>query len=146
MAITVKSASESAQKWRDRASGASSEYASGAAEAAEEWERNAVAAAPNFRAAIQQGNIEQRYESGVRRAGASKYRRKIMEVGASRYGSGIAAAESDYAEGVEPYLATIANLTLPPRQPRGSSANLERVAVIAQALHRRRVGSAAAGR
>jgi len=146
VAISVKSASASAQKWRERAGSSGDDYAEGAVNAAQDWESATVAASGNYRAAVTQGNIQQRYERGVREAGAEKYRRKVADVGAARYSQGVAVAEADYESGVQPYLNTIASLTLPPRQPRGSAANLERVKVITDALHRRRIGASAAGR
>jgi hypothetical protein len=42
-------------------------------------------------------------------------------------------------------LSTIASLTLPARAPRGSSTNLDRVRVIADALNKKRLALRAAG-
>jgi len=146
VAITVKSATDSARRWSTNAGAASGEYADQAEAAAEEWERGAAAAGANFKQAISAGDIQRRFEAGVRGAGAAKYRRKVRDVGAGRYGSGVAAAESDYADGVEPYLREIAGISLPARKPRGDSGNIQRVSVIADALHKRRLAASAAGR
>jgi hypothetical protein len=47
--------------------------------------------------------------------------------------------------GIEPMLATIAGVTLSPRQPRGSAANLQRVQQVADALNKKRLSQAAGG-
>ena len=62
----------------------------------------------------------------------------------SRFAPGIAAAQGDYNTGVAPYLATIANLTLSPRKPRGDPANLKRVEEVAKALNMKRLAQLAA--
>jgi hypothetical protein len=139
MAIAIKSAGDAAAKWSQRAASAGAEYQAGAMAAGNAWQNGAVAAASNYKAAVTAGNIDARFAGGVRKAGSAKYTRKIQDVGAARYSTGVAAAQSDYEQGVAPYLQVISGLNLPARQPRGSAANLQRVATVANALAAKRL-------
>jgi hypothetical protein len=78
------------------------------------------------------------YTGGIKNAGAAKFDRKVKDVGVARFGQGVQAAIPDYNAGVAPMLATIASLTLSPRQPRGSTANYTRVSEIGVALNKKR--------
>ncbi len=148
MAINVLPASEAAQKWSTRASGASATYAARARAAGTNWEQAAANAQQTYVQAVTQGNIGQRFASGVRRAGSARYTEGIAEKGESRYGQGVQASQSRYIQGVEPYLNTIASVTLPQRAPRGNPSNYQRVQAVGQALHQRKLAmqGAAAGR
>ncbi len=145
MGIKVKSAAEAAKKWGEVTPGRSGYYQAGAAAAGADWEANTIAAQKSFVAGVTAGNIGQMFAGGVKKAGSAKFTRKVTEVGGQRFGQGVSAAIQDYQSGAEPMLATIASLTLPPRAPRGSSSNLERVRVIADALNKKRLALRSAG-
>lgn len=145
MTIKVKSAAEVAKKWSDVTPGRAGFYESGAKGAGQDWENNTAAAAQAFKSAVTAPNIDKMFAGGVKKAGAAKYERKVAEVGTQRFGQGIVAGAQDYASGVAPMLETIAGVTLPARQPRGSDANIARVTAIASALHKKRLALRAAG-
>ncbi len=145
MAIKVKSASDVASKWAEVTPGRSAYYEAGAVGSGSDWETNAVKSAAAYKAAVSAANIQNMFAGGIKRAGAAKYDRKVKEVGVSRFGPGITAAQTDFQSGVEPMLATIASITLPARAPRGSAANLDRVRVIATELNKKRLALRAAG-
>jgi hypothetical protein len=144
MSINVPIAADVAAKWASVTPGRQAYYAANAAAAGNIWQANTVAAAAAFKNAISAGNIQAMYTGGVKKAGAAKYTRKINDVGASRFSSGVTAAQPDMQAGIAPILQTIAGLTLPARQPRGSAANLQRVQVVADALNKTRLAQAAA--
>lgn len=144
-AIKVKSADEVAKKFADVTPGRAAFYESGAVGAGDDWAKNTEAAAAQFKAAVSASNIDQLFRGGVKKAGAEKYNRKVKEVGASRFSQGVVAGAVDYKNGIAPMLDTIAGLTLPARQPRGSEANLARVREVATALHKKRLALRAAG-
>lgn len=145
MAIKVKSAAEAAEKWATQTPGRAQYYQSGAVAAGSDWLNNTLAAKSNFQTAVTAGNIGTLFAGGVKRAGADKFVRKVNDVGATRFASGITAAKTDYQSGVDPMLATIAGVTLPARAPRGAASNLQRVAAIATALNAKRLSLRAAG-
>lgn len=145
MAIPVPTAAEAAKKWAEVTPQRQGYYEAGAKAAGPTWEAATTAAGAAFKAAISAGNIQQMFVGGVKKAGAAKYTRKITDVGAGRFSTGVTAGVQDMQSGIEPMLATIASVTLPTRQPRGSAANLQRVAAVADALNKKRLSLRAAG-
>ena len=145
MAVKVTDAATAAKKWTDVTPGRSSYYEANAVGAGAVWQANATAASNQYKAAVSSANIGQMYAGGIKNAGAAKFDRKVKDVGVARFGQGVQAASSDYQAGVAPMLATIAGLTLTPRQPRGSTANYQRVADIGTALNKKRMALRAAG-
>ena len=143
--IKVKAVSDVAKKWAEVTPGRAQYYQTGAAGAGGDWEKNTVDATASFKAAVSAANIGQMFAGGVKKAGAGKYTRKVLDVGVQRFGQGVSAAVADFSAGVEPMLATIAGLTLPARQPRGSEVNLARVREISVALNKKRLALRAAG-
>lgn len=145
MAIKVTDAATAAKKWGDVTPGRSSYYEANAVGAGALWQANAANAANQYKAAVSSANIGQMYAGGIKNAGAAKFDRKVKDVGVARFGQGVQAAIPDYNAGVAPMLATIAGLTLTPRQPRGSTANYQRVSDIGVALNKKRMALRAAG-
>ncbi len=139
MAIKVKPMDVSAEKWRENAGRSAESYATEAEASAEAWARNTAASADNYSQAVTASGNKERFKRGVARAGAAKYARKIVAVGRDRYAPGVAAAESDYKAGAEPYMAVIAGLTLSARKPRGDSGNYRRVEEVGRALNAKRL-------
>ncbi len=142
--ISVKSASEIAQKWADVTPARASYYESEAPAAGQEWEDNTIAAGGTYKAGISVAGIEKRFVGGVRRAGAEKFARKVKDVGVSRYSPGVAAAKEDMAKGIADYVAVLEGLEIPDRGPRGSPGNYAIVEKVGSALHKRRLAVLAA--
>lgn len=145
MATRVPSAAEIAAKWAKIAAQRSPEYQAGVTGAGSTWETNAKAAKAAFQAGVTSGNIGQMWAGGIARAGGAKYERKATGVGKDRYSGGVTAAQGDMQTGMDPMVATIAGVTPPARQPRGSAGNLQRVAAYANALNAKRLALRAAG-
>jgi len=145
MAITVKGIEASSTKWSDNASRAATEFATNAAAAAEQWARNTAGASATFKQAISAAGIENRFRSGVVKAGAAKFARKINEVGKDRFGPGVTAAKDDYKQGAEPYFSTLAGLSLSQRKPKGDPANYRRVEEVGKALNAKRMAMLGGG-
>ena len=139
MALKVKGIEQSGPKWAANAGRAAEEFATQAEAGAEDWARNTAKAATTYGQAIAAPGIKTRFLRGVQRAGAAKFARKIRDVGRDRFAPGVAAAEVDYKTGVEPYLSTLAAITLTARKPRGDPANYRRVEEIGKALNAKRL-------
>ena len=144
-ALKVKPLEASAEKWRDNAGRAAEAYATEAEASAEAWARNTGASADNYGQAVAAAGTKERFRRGVQKAGAAKYARKIRDVGKDRFGPGVAAAEADYKAGAEPYMQTIAGLTLSGRKPRGDPGNYRRVEEVGKALNAKRLAMLGAG-
>lgn len=143
--VKVPSAAEVAKKWGEETPRRSTYYQLGTAGAGPDWEKGAIEAAENFKNAIQAADMGARFRGGVKKAGASKYQRKIASVGVARFGPGIVAAIPDMQANVADSLATIAATDIPGRKPRGDPGNYDRVGKIGDALHKNRLAKLASG-
>lgn len=141
MAVTVKAAAASAQKFVTNAQAAAPAYTAGVANAGAKWAANTAAAADTWQQGVVQAAANGRYANGVHAASQSKYQTRAAGVGAQRYPQGVAGSAQAWQTATTPYLNTIANLTLPPRQPKGSAANYQRVQAIGQALRTQKLGN-----
>ena len=140
MAIKVKDAGTAASKFVQRAAAAAGDYQAGVQGAGEDWARQTAASVDNYNAGIQEAITRGAFARGVQSAGAAKYSQKAATTGARRFPEGVREGGPAFQAGVQPYLATIAGLTLPPRRPKGDPANFARVQAIGEALRRRKVG------
>lgn len=139
MVISVKPIEASATKWTDNAGRAATEFATNAEAAAETWAGNTARAADTFGQAISAPGIKNRFRTGVVKAGAAKFARKIRDVAKDRFSPGVAAAKDDYKAGAEPYFSTLAGLSLSARKPKGDPANYRRVEEVGKALNAKRM-------
>lgn len=137
MGIKVKDAATAAKKFKERASGASTEYATNAAASAQDWEAKTSAAEEVYKQSVIDAANKGRFGAGVR-GSAEKFRKNVTNLGGQRYASGIGNAQDTYAQAMGPVLATIAGLTLPPRGVKGT--NQERSNAVAVALRKAKVG------
>jgi len=131
---SVKSVGAVAEKWARRVSGASMDYQAGAESAGERWASGAKAANTTYTQAVTAAANAGRYSRGVEKAGAGRFVKGVRDKGAVRYGPGAAAAQSDFSGAIAPVLEVISRTDLPPRGPRGSDGNYQRVVKIGQAL------------
>ncbi len=141
MAVQVKDAASSAAKFVARAQAAGGDYAKGVSGAGDKWQSHTAASGDSYQQGVQAAITRQAFQKGVAKAGAAAYVTRASGAGAQRYGPGVAGAQAKWQQNVQPYLDTIASLTLPPRSPRGSPNNLQRVAAVANALRAKKVGS-----
>ncbi|MBA7579393.1 hypothetical protein ES708_21263 [subsurface metagenome] len=139
MAIAIKSTSDIARKFAEVTPGRVNEYADGVANPKRDWEAETRAAEDNYVKGIQNSIRDKRFGKGVAKAGTAKWRERAMSVGPGRFAEGVAAAGPAYEAGFDPFRNTIAGLTLPPRGPTGDPRNIDRVKVIAEALHKKKL-------
>lgn len=142
--ISVKSAEQVAQKWKDVTPTRAGYYEAAAPEAGDEWEKNTIAAGATYKASLAVAGIEKRFVGGVKRAGAEKFARKVRDVGVSRYSPGVEAAMEDMKKGISPYIDLLNGMSIPDRGPRGSPGNYAIVQKVGEALHKKRLAILAA--
>ena len=136
----IRPASEIAEKWARVTPGRSADYSAGIEKPKKSWAEAAAAAEEAYEGGVQQAISEKRYGKGVREAGDEKWKRKARELGTTRWGPGIAAAKPDYEKGFAPFRDVIERTVLPPRRPKGDPSNIDRVRILAAALHEAKVG------
>ncbi len=135
----IKSLADISEKWTRVTPGRQSDFESGVQSPAKDWETSAAAAEEAYKGGVTEAATAGRYGRGVRAAGTAKWKSKTLAV-KGRWGEGVRIAGGDYQSGFGPYHAVIERTTLPVKYPKGDPRNLERVAAIAQALHRAKVG------
>jgi len=136
----IKSSQNIAEKWQRVTPQRTEDYKQGVESPRVDWAKATQQAAAAQAAGVQAAIAEKRFEKGVAKAGTSKWQKNASEKGTQRWGAGVQAAGEDYATGFQPYADTIKSTTLPARYPKGDPRNLERVKVMAQALHAKKVG------
>jgi hypothetical protein len=140
MALHVKDAASSAAKFVARAQSAAPDYQKGVQNAGQKWQTNASASSDSYAAGVQTAISSGRFVKGINNAGAAKYSTNASGKGAQRYPQGVAQAGPQWQAQTQPYLDTIASLTLPARRPKGDPANFQRSQLVADALRKKKVG------
>jgi hypothetical protein len=141
MAIQLKDVGTYASKYVARAQAATPDYKAGVQSPRRSQSQAAIAAAPTWAQAVQDAASRGSFAKGLNKSGDAKWQANALNKGGARYGSGVAAAQNDWATGVQPYLQTLSNLTLPARGVRGSPQNIARVQAVADALNKVRMQS-----
>lgn len=139
MAIKVKDAATAAAKFVQRGQAAAPDYQKGVAASGEAWLANSTASKETYAQGVQEAIGRDAFAKGVVKAGAAKFTTAASGKGAQRYPQGVATAGPAWAEGTQPFLTTLAGLTLPPRRPKGDPGNMARVQAVTDALRKRKL-------
>jgi len=131
----IKSADEISKKWIRVASTRSEDYKSGVQTPRKDWADATLAATASWKTAIATASSRGSWEGGVTKAGTAKWKAGAVGKGTQRWAPGIAAGQDAYKSGFAPYQEVISRTTLPARGPKGDPGNIERVRVLADALH-----------
>lgn len=131
----VKSASEIAEKWGRVTPERAVDYEKGIKSPKKDWASSTKAAEGAYKEGVQKAIVEGRFGKGVEKAGTSKWQEKALAVGPARYGEGVRVAQPAFEKGFAKFRDIIEKTTLPPRFAKGDPRNIERVKVMASALH-----------
>jgi len=134
----IRSATDIAKKWADVTPGRASQYEMGVKNPVRDYAANTQAAEGAYNAGVQASIARGGFKRGVAKAGTAKWQDRAVKLGSTRYGPGVQAAQSDYESGFAPYREAIAGVALPPRGPRRSPQNLQRVNAMVQAISLRK--------
>jgi len=135
----VKPLDKISQKWIDVSQTSQGAYEDGVRNPRGDWAKNTAASAPAYAAGVQAAISDGRFQKGVTNAGTSKWQEATIAKGPGRWAEGIRLGQSAYERGFSPYRTVLENTTLPPRGAVGDPKNIQRVAVIAKALHDERL-------
>ncbi len=130
-----------AEKWKRNGAAAGPAYEQGIKNPRRPWMESTIAADQARKDGLAAADARDATVKGVRAAGDAKWKKKTQAVGASRLVQGINASESEFSTGFAPFREVIAGVTLPPRGPKGSPENLNRVSAITKALHDAKIGA-----
>lgn len=103
------------------------------------WVDEAAAAGEAWRGGVEGAIARDGFTKGVVAAGQAAYIEPALKLGVGRYRSGVEFGTPKYGKKFAPYRDVIEATTLPPRGPVGDPANIERVRVMAAALHEAKV-------
>jgi len=131
-----------AEKWERVTPGRTTDYELGVKSPRRDWQDATISAAGTYNEAMSQALAERRFERGVQAAGTRKWQEKTIAKGPMRWSQGVRLGVLDFGRGYDPYRNEISRINLPPRGPRGDPRNIERVRIIADALHalKQRIG------
>jgi hypothetical protein len=131
----IKDVSVIAAKWARRSSTAGPEYEEGVRNPRRSWSSATAAAEEAYKRGVTAAITRGAFGKGVRKAGDAKWSEAAISKGPNRFAEGVSGAQPAYASGYAPYASVISSLTLPARGAKGDPANINRVAVLAKALH-----------
>jgi len=134
----IRSASEISKKWAEVTPGRAAQYEMGVRNPVRDYAAGAQAGNAAWKAGVQAAISRDGFSKGVAKAGNAKWQDRSIKLGPSRFGPGVQAAQGDYEAGFAPYREAIASVVLPPRGPRRSPQNLQRVNAMVNALSMRK--------
>lgn len=135
----IKSIDQIGRKWSEVTPARQNEYIEGVENPRADWATQTKAAKDSYNKGIQAAIQANSFEKGVTKAGTEKWRLKTVAKGPTRWAQGVAVSRDDYEAGFAPYREVIASTNLPPRGPKGDPSNINRVAVLAKALHEKKM-------
>lgn len=137
----MKTASQSAQKFVERAGAASGDYVKGAQETNKDQAAAAIAAAPNYAAGVQAAITRGAYAKGLQTSGKAGWLKGVTEKGANRFAEGVASGAGKYATNSGKFDSARGAAASLPRGPKGSEQNFARAKAVGQALRKAKVGA-----
>jgi hypothetical protein len=139
--MEIKPLSAIGSKWSKNASasGAGDAYRDGVNSPRRSWAASASAADQARKDGLAAADARNAFVEGVNKAGDQKWKANASTLGPSRFRQGVANAQPAFSSGFSKYHQVISSTELPPRGPKGSPDNIERVRVVAAALHAARV-------
>lgn len=140
MAINVRSAAEIAKKFIKVAPQRTEDYKRGVETSQNDWERNTAQAEERYVEGVTIAAAEGRFGRGVAKAGNAKYKQNTLTKGVRNWPIGIRDSEEAYRKGMEPVVAVLQGIDLPPRFPKGDPRNIDRVTAVTVPLHALKTG------
>ena len=131
----IRSTAKIAEKYARVTPGKGPELEAGLKDPRKIWADEAAAAEAAWAAGVTDAITRGAFGKGVSAAGQPAYIEPALKLGVKRYRDGVTFGVSKYAKKFSPFHDVIEGTTLPPRGPVGDPGNIERVRLIAAALH-----------
>ncbi len=135
----VKSLDRISGKWARVAAVSQTEFEEGVRNPRSDWAEKTRAAEGNYERGVQAGISRKSFGKGVAKAGTAKWQERTLTKGPARWSEGIQQSRGAFEAGFAPFREVIQRTTLPPRGPKGDPKNIQRVAVLADALHQEKL-------
>jgi len=137
--MIVKPLDSVARKWGDVTPGRSAYFEEGVKTTPKDWAKQTSGQEKAWEQGVQAAIAGKRFSKGVIRVGDAKWRGRTLDVGVTRWGPGVSAAVDVYKTEWAPFHDELTKIVLPPKGARGDPANIERVKVIADRLHKKKL-------
>ena len=137
--MEIKPLSKIADKWGTNSALAGDSYRDGVQSPRRSWAASAAAADQARRDGLAAADARNAFVNGVNQAGDTKWKNNATVLGPARFRQGVSNAKPSFQAGFSKYHGVISGVTLPPRGPKGSPENIERVRAVADALHSAKV-------
>jgi len=141
MPLVLRPLDKIVEKWRSRATAATSDFAAGVETPRNPWSKGALAASETWKSAVTEAAARDAYRKGVSARTDEFWKTRTLTVGAARYSDGVSKSVDIYKGNWSAYYDVLSKLELTPRGPRGDPKNLERVRAIMQALRSKKTGT-----
>lgn len=131
----AKPANQAVEKWQNRTAASSQDYVEGARTTDRDQAQRAIAAKAVYQQALTESFGRDAYAKGLQRSGKQGWQAGVEQKGAANFPTGVSSelARSKYVSNSGKYDAARRAADALPRAPRGSAANLQRVAAVANA-------------
>jgi len=100
-----------------------------------DWATETKAAEPNYEAGIKEAMKRKAFGKAVAKVGTAKQQAKTIQ-NEDRWVDGIQGAEQTMATAMEPVVAVMEGIKLPPAYPKGDPRNYDRVRAVGTALRK----------
>lgn len=137
--VEVPSVDRVKDKWVRKASAATDDYRAGVENPRRDWKQATLSAVDAWSQGVQNAINNGLFEKGVNAVSTEDWKKQALELGVRRYADGVRASADKYAKKMSKVLAILKEVSLPPRKARGDPANLDRVRVIMEALHKAKI-------
>ena len=131
----IRSTAKIAEKYGRVTPGKGPELEAGLRDPKKVWVDEALAAVAAWAAGVSDAVARGAFGKGVADAGQASYIDPALKLGVKRYRDGVTFGVPKYSKKFAPFRDVIEGTTLPPRGPVGDPANVERVRIMAAALH-----------
>mgnify|MGYP001050440559 CR=1 FL=1 len=140
--MIVKSMDKITNKWATVTPARLDYFLEGVETTEKDWATLTSGAKVAWESGLKEAIAKDLFSKGVRSAGTAKWRDAALKKGEVRWGPGVESAIDDYASDFAPYREVLQRITLPPKYGKNDPRNYERVKVIGNALHAKKVGGA----
>lgn len=139
----MKTAQQAGPKWSQNTSGAGQAYHDGATGTTKDQSGAAIAAKAVWQAALTAAFGKDSYAKGLAKSGKQGWLDGVVQKGVAAFTNGVTAAKSvsKYVTNSGKYDNARQQASGSPRGPKGSPQNLQRVTLVANALHALKSGS-----
>jgi len=135
----IRSMGKISEKYGRVTPGKAKELEAGLKDPKKVWVDETAAANEAWKGGVSDAVARDAFAKGVASAGQAAYIEPALKLGVGRYREGVSFGVPKYKEKFSPYRDVIEGTSLPPRGPVGDPGNIERVRIMAAALHDEKV-------